>query len=229
MAATMSMCVRQVMKIPHFSQSVLFRSPSRCCRVRMTTTATDGKPSTTAEQKPTEEKPSESAPVEETSAVEKQLVEDKAKLEVQVADFKDKYVRSLAETENVRQRMKKQVEDAKIFGIQAFCKDMLEVADILGKANESVPQQEISNNPHLKNLFDGLTMTESQLQKVFIRHGLHKISPSEGDKFDPYLHEALFEVPTTEKEGGTVAVVQKIGYKLQERTIRPALVGVFKS
>ncbi|XP_071090576.1 grpE protein homolog 1, mitochondrial-like [Haliotis cracherodii] len=229
MAATMSMCVRQVMKIPYFSQSVLIRSPSRCCRVRMTTTATDGKPSTTSEQKPAEEKPSESAPAEDTSAVEKQLKEDKVKLEAQVSDFKDKYMRSLAETENVRQRMKKQVDDAKIFGIQAFCKDMLEVADILSKANESVPQQEISSNPHLKNLFDGLTMTESQLQKVFVRHGLHKIAPSEGEKFDPFLHEALFEVPTSDKEGGTVAVVQKIGYKLQERTIRPALVGVFKS
>ena len=138
-------------------------------------------------------------------------------------------MRSLAETENVRQRMRKQVDDAKLYGIQGFCKDLLEVADILQTATVSVPQEELSSNPHLKDLFDGLTMTETQLQKVFGKHGLVQITPSEGEKFDPNMHEALFQVPTADKEGDTVAVVQKIGYKLHDRTLRPAMVGVFKA
>ncbi|ESO98283.1 hypothetical protein LOTGIDRAFT_114637, partial [Lottia gigantea] len=141
----------------------------------------------------------------------------------------DKYLRSLAETENVRTRMMKQVEDAKIFGIQGFCKDLLEVADILGTATESVPKEQLTEeNIHLKNLYDGLVLTNSQLQKVFDKHGLVKLAPKEGELFDPFVHEALFEVPSAEKEKGTVAVLQKSGYKLKDRTIRPALVGVFR-
>ena len=138
-------------------------------------------------------------------------------------------MRSLAETENVRQRMRKQVDDAKLYGIQGFCKDLLEVADVLQIATLSVQQGQLPSNPPLKDLFDGLSLTESQLQKVFGKHGLKQISPAEGDKFDPNLHEALFQVPTADKEGDTVAGVQKIGYRLHERTVRPALVGVFKT
>ena len=142
--------------------------------------------------------------------------------------LQDRYKRSLAETENVRNRMKKQVDDAKLFGIQGFCKDLLEVADILGKATETVPQDELANNPHLKNLYEGLTMTESQLHKLFVKHGLVRINPSEGEKFDPNIHEALFQQSVEGKEEDTVAVVTKIGYTLHHRTLRPALVGVFK-
>lgn len=71
-------------------------------------------------------------------------------------------------------------------------------------------------------------MTESQLIKVFNRHGLVKIDPL-GEKFDPNLHEAMFQLPAADKEPGTVAVVTKIGYKLHERTVRPAIVGVTKA
>lgn len=113
-------------------------------------------------------------------------------------------------------------------GIHSFCKDLLEVADILEKATESVPKEEVSSqNPHLKNLYDGLQMTEVQMQKVFLKHGLVRLHP-EGLKFDPYEHEALFHAPVEGKVSGTVAVVTKVGYKLHGRTLRPALVGVAK-
>ncbi|MEJ1274511.1 GrpE-like 1 mitochondrial [Cricetulus griseus] len=113
-------------------------------------------------------------------------------------------------------------------GIQGFCKDLLEVADILEKATQSVPKEEISNNnPHLKSLYEGLVMTEVQIQKVFTKHGLLRLDPI-GAKFDPYEHEALFHTPVEGKEPGTVALVSKVGYKLHGRTLRPALVGVVK-
>uniref|UniRef100_A0A803V0X5 GrpE protein homolog n=1 Tax=Ficedula albicollis TaxID=59894 RepID=A0A803V0X5_FICAL len=164
----------------------------------------------------------------ESSSAEKLLAEEKAKLEEQLKDVTDKYKRALADAENVRQRSQKLVEEAKLYGIQSFCKDLLEVADILEKATESVPKEEIKDdNPHLKSLYEGLVMTEMQIQKVFKKHGLIRVDPV-GAKFDPYEHEALFHAPVEGQEPGTIALVSKIGYKLHGRTLRPALVGVVK-
>ncbi|XP_016386265.1 grpE protein homolog 1, mitochondrial-like [Sinocyclocheilus rhinocerous] len=165
----------------------------------------------------------------EPSAAEKAFIEEKTQLEEQLKDITDKYKRALADTENLRQRSQKMIDDAKLYGIQGFCKDLLEVADILEKATESVPKTEISTaNPHLKNLYDGLVMTEVQIQKVFQKHGLVKLNP-DGQKFDPYEHEAVFHAPIEGKEPGTIAVVTKVGYKLHGRNLRPALVGVVKA
>ena len=137
-------------------------------------------------------------------------------------------MRALAETENVRQRMLKLVEEAKLFGIQSFSKDILEVADILEKATESVPQTELNNksNPYLSSLFEGLKMTESELQKALSKNGLVQINPM-GQVFDPAFHEALCEVPG--EKPGTIAMVSRVGYTLHGRTIRPARVGVVKA
>lgn len=168
-----------------------------------------------------EEKESENVSMEKYAEMEELLRQSKD----EAADFKDKYVRSLAENENVRRRAKKQLEDSKLYAIQSFCKDLLEVADILEKATESVPKEELSKSSHLKSLFDGLTMTETQLQKVFKSHGLEKVHPL-NEKFDPNFHEALFQLPG--EISGTVAVVQKTGYRLHGRPLRAALVGVVK-
>lgn len=144
-----------------------------------------------------------------------------------VSSSQEKYKRSLADNENILQRGRKQIQEAKLFGIQGFSKDLLEVADILEKATDSVPKEEIENNSFLKSMFEGLQLTGTQLQKVFYKNGLEKISPM-GEKFDPHYHEALFQVDLPDKEDGTVAIVEKVGYKLHERSLRPALVGVVK-
>lgn len=99
----------------------------------------------------------------ELELINKELAELKESKET----LEDKYKRALAEGENIRIRLTKQINDAKLFGIQGFCKDLLDVADVLGKATESVPKDEITDrNPHLKTLFEGLVMTEAQLHKV---------------------------------------------------------------
>ncbi|KTF80766.1 hypothetical protein cypCar_00004610 [Cyprinus carpio] len=208
-------CVRAI----RLSSSII-ASPSLVrATPRLFCTAAQQKSSGTGTE---EEKP-------EPSAAEKAFIEEKTQLEEQLKDITDKYKRALADTENLRQRSQKMINDAKLFGIQGFCKDLLEVADILEKATESVPKTEISTaNPHLKNLYDGLVMTEVQIQKVFQKHGLVKLNP-DGQKFDPYEHEAVFHAPIEGKEPGTVAVVTKVGYKLHGRTLRPALVGVVKA
>lgn len=180
-----------------------------------------------------EQKPGESS--QEISENEKKLTSEIELLNKEIIDLKehnnmlnDKYKRALADSENLRVRLMKQIEDAKLFGIQSFCKDLLDVADILGKATESVPKDQLTeSNPHLKTLYEGLTMTEAQLHKVFKKHGLESLNPLD-EKFDPNQHEALFQQEVEGKKPGTVVVVSKVGYKLHERIVRPALVGVAK-
>jgi len=102
----------------------------------------------------------------EVSEAEKALQEQILTLEEKNADLLDKYRRSLADFENLRNRMNKQVSDAKIFGIQGFCKDLLDVADVLNKAISSVPSSELQQSQSLSDLHQGLQLTESQLLKV---------------------------------------------------------------
>ncbi len=122
----------------------------------------------------------------------------------------------------MRKRFTKQVDEAKIFGIQSFSKDLLEVSDVLSKAVEMGTEGQT-----VEDLHKGLKMTEAQLHQVFKRHGLEQINPL-NEKFDPNKHEALFQIPAPDKDANIVLDVQKIGYSLHGRTIRPALVGVSK-
>lgn len=142
-------------------------------------------------------------------------------------DLLDKYKLALADTENVRKRMQRQIEDAKEFGIQSFCKDLLEVPDILRSAIDSVNKETLEKGDEaIKTMHEGLKMTESVILKVFKKHGLEQMNPL-GQKFDPNYHEALFRMPADDsKSHDTVGAVAKIGCVLHGRTIRPAKVGV---
>ena len=127
----------------------------------------------------------------------------------------------------MRRRSRKQVEEAKLYGIQGFSKDILEVADVLQKATHSVPEAALQekDNPHLVSLYGGVKLTEAELQKVLKKNGVDQINPL-GQVFDPVFHEAVFEVEG--EKPGTVAHVTMLGYTLHGRTIRPARVGVVK-
>ena len=119
------------------------------------------------------------------------------------------------------------MEEAKLYGIQGFTKDVLEVADILQKATHSVPESALQDrgNKHLLSLYDGVQLTDAELQKVLKKNGVNRIDPL-GQMFDPVFHEAMFEVEG--EKPGTVAHVSVLGYTLHGRTIRPARVGVVK-
>lgn len=119
------------------------------------------------------------------------------------------------------------MDDAKQFGIQSFCKDLLNVADTLRIASDNIPAEQLENET-VKIMFDGLKLTESQLLQVFNQHGV-KICNPEGEKFDPNFHEAVFQQPIPEKDPGTIFVVTKPGYTLNDRVLRPAMVGVVKT
>ncbi|KAL0853158.1 hypothetical protein ABMA27_012918 [Loxostege sticticalis] len=181
------------------------------------------------EEKTAEKDSSDKLPasVEECHKQIEALTNEVATLKDQVKDVEDKYKRALADGENVRRRMVKQVEDAKSFAIQSFCKDLLDVADTLSIAAESVPESASDGDAALRSLRDGVKLTRAQLTQVFARHGLVAVSPLR-EKFDPNLHEALFQQEVEGAEPGTVVAVSKVGYKLHERCVRPALVGVAK-
>src|SRR4051812_47027718 len=130
--------------------------------------------------------------------------------------------------ENLRERTRKEVESTAQFAIQRFAKDLLNTVDILSLALSSVPAEirnDTQNNPHLVNLYTGVSLTESELLNILKKHGVEKIEPL-GQKFDPNIHEAIYQVNDPNKESGIVCDVQKVGYSLFGRVIRPAQVGV---
>ncbi|KAF9377142.1 Mitochondrial matrix cochaperone [Podila verticillata] len=149
----------------------------------------------------------------------------------QLAEVKDRLLRTLADMENLRQRTAKEVANSKDYSIQKFAKDLLDTADILSMAIKNVPQEEVaetSTNAHLKNLHTGVSMTRDELLKTFKRYGVEPYDPI-NEKFDPNLHQANFQVPMPGKEPGTVFDVQKIGFMIKGRVLRPAQVGVVQS
>jgi len=166
------------------------------------------------------------------SEVELQLAECQKKLEeseAKLAQTHDKMLRNLAEMENVRQRAKKDVDNAKNFALQGFAKKMLDTTDNLGWAlDASREAAEKGDNAELKTLFDGVVLTETTLLSSLKSVGVEKFA-SLGEKFDPNMHDGLFQFEDPTKESGTVGQVMKEGYTYNGRVIRPANVGTVKA
>ncbi|CAG8516697.1 3579_t:CDS:2 [Paraglomus brasilianum] len=149
----------------------------------------------------------------------------------QIAELKDHYLRALAEMENLRERTRREIEHTAQFAIQKFAKDLVNTVDVLNLALKSVPDDARKDaqekNPHLHNLYTGVSLTESDLLNTLKRFGVERMNPL-GEKFDPNKHEAIFQIAVPDKEAGTVFAVEKVGYILNGRIIRPAQVGVVK-
>lgn len=153
--------------------------------------------------------------------------EDAPDLAAELADAKDKLLRALAEAENVRRRAQRDVENANKRAIAGFARDMATVADNLDRAMGAVDPKAYENDDALKGLITGIEMTAKDLQKGFERNGITKVDPL-GEKFDPQLHEAMFEYEDPSKPAGTVGQVMEAGYSLHGQPLRPAKVGVTK-
>ncbi|WP_074078252.1 nucleotide exchange factor GrpE [Microvirga massiliensis] len=155
-------------------------------------------------------------------------VDPVASLEAERNDLKDRLLRTLADIENMRRRTEREVADARAYGITNFARDMLTVADNIQRALEAVPAEaRESADGLLKGLVEGIELTERELLRTLERHGVRKLDP-EGQKFDPNLHQAMFEVPNPDVPTGTVVQVVQPGYVIGERVLRPAMVGVSK-
>jgi molecular chaperone GrpE len=145
------------------------------------------------------------------------------------AEHKDRLLRTLAEMENLRKRTDREVADMRQYGIASFARDVLAVADNMERALEALDAElRETANPGVKALLDGVELTERELLKVLDKHGVKKYEPKKGDKFDPNLHQAMYELPDPSQPAGTVAQVVQPGYMIGERMLRPALVGVAK-
>jgi molecular chaperone GrpE len=150
-----------------------------------------------------------------------------AAAQAEAAALKDQLLRALAETENVRRRAARDKEDAAKFAMAGFAREVLGVADNLSRAIEAISPESLEKDPALKTLFEGVQATQRQLDTAFEKQAIKKVWPL-GEKFDSNLHQAMFEVPGTDKPAGTVVQVLQAGYTLHERLLRPAMVGVAK-
>jgi len=140
--------------------------------------------------------------------------------------LRDQLLRTLADAENTRRRAERDRDEATKYGISKFAKDLLTVADNLRRALEAVAQTADAADA-LKALAEGVAATEREMLAVFERNGLEKIDPAD-EPFDPNVHQAMFEMPGTDKPAGTVVQVMAPGYQLHGRLLRPAMVGVAK-
>jgi molecular chaperone GrpE len=155
------------------------------------------------------------------------LEERLATVEAELADSKDRLLRALAETENVRRRAERERADAAKYGASALAKDLLTVADNLRRALDSLPEAQAADE-RTRNLLHGVAATERELLAAFERNGIRRIEPA-GERFDHNLHQAIFEVENTGQPPGTVVKVLQPGYVMHDRLLRPAMVGVAKS
>jgi molecular chaperone GrpE len=151
-----------------------------------------------------------------------------AELAREAADLKDRLLRALAEMENLRRRTEREVADARSYAISNFARDVLAVSDNMGRALGAVGAElRAAADSSVKALVEGIELTERELAKVLEKHGVRKLEPM-GGKFDPNLHQAMYEVPDETVPSGTVVQVVQPGYTIGERILRPALVAVAK-
>lgn len=148
-----------------------------------------------------------------------------AELEAEVSNLKDQLLRALAETENLRQRTRREREDTIKYAAMGLVKDLVEVTDNLKRAIDSVPAEAVEGQEQLENLLTGVQMIDKEILTVFERHNIKQVAAL-GEKLDPHSHEALFEVPDPTSPAGTIVQVMQPGYRLHDRLVRPARVGV---
>lgn len=144
------------------------------------------------------------------------------------AELRDRVLRMAAEMDNLRKRTEREVRDAGQYAISSFARDLLGVGDNMRRAFEAVGEEvRRTADPVLRGLLDGIEMTERELLNALDRHGVKRLDPA-GERFDPHLHQAMFEVEDPGVPAGTVVQVLQAGFTINGRVLRPAMVGVSK-
>lgn len=166
----------------------------------------------------------EQTPAEDTAFEAEDLAQEVEALKAEVAALKEQALRYAAEAENTKRRAEREMNDTRAYAIQKFARDLLGVADNLSRATAHSPKD--SSDAAVKNFIIGVEMTEKELQGAFERNGLKKIDPTQGEKFDPHLHQAVMEQPSADVAAGGVITVLQAGYELMGRLVRPAMVAV---
>ncbi|GMG28118.1 unnamed protein product [Ambrosiozyma monospora] len=206
---------------PQFAQPVLRQFSATTRFLNEKKSEQTNEPKETSEAKKDEQ---------EAPAEEDELTKLQKKLEAkekECAEFKDRYIRSVADFRNLQETTKREIQKAKDFALQKFAKDLIESIDNFGHALGAVKEETVKTNKEVSQLYDGVKMTRDIFEKTLAKHGLTKIDPLD-EEFDPNRHEATFQSPQPGKEPGTVFFVQQPGFALNGRVLRPAKVGVVK-
>src|SRR6202042_318744 len=140
-------------------------------------------------------------------------------------ELRDRLLRTLADMENLRKRTDREVADSRLYAVTSFGRDILGVADNMRRALDAVgPELRASAEGGVKSRIDGVELTERELLKALEKNGMRQFSP-QGEKFDPNIHQAMFEVPDASLPAGSIVQVVQPGYMIGERMWRPGLVG----
>ncbi|MEM8572089.1 MAG: nucleotide exchange factor GrpE [Pseudomonadota bacterium] len=175
----------------------------------------------------------EDAFLDDPEAVEPEEAEDPSEAEVEAdemealraenAEMKDRMLRALADVENIRKRGERDRRDAELYASTRFARDLLSVHDNFDRALESVTEELRASSP---GLIEGIELTQRDLLSVFEKHKITRLEPAQGEKFDPKLHQAMFEAPLPGTKAGEIIQVMNVGFMIGERLLRPAQVGV---
>ena len=149
-----------------------------------------------------------------------------AQLEADCYELKDKLLRALAESENVRRRAERDRKDAEAYGSTKLARDLLGVHDSLARTLEATDD---TMREQAKGFVEGIELTQRELLNAFAKHKIEPVIPAKGEKFDPNRHQAMFEAPIPGAEPGTVIEVMQAGFTIADRLLRPALVGVARA
>ena len=137
--------------------------------------------------------------------------------------LQDKLMRTLADSENLRKRSIRDRSDAEVYGGTKLARDLLSVYDNITRALDAVSDEQRKSNA---GLIEGIELTQKELINGFEKHKIIRIMPEEGDIFDPLIHQAMFEAPLPESKAGEIIQVMAVGFKIGDRLLRPAQVGV---
>ena len=148
-----------------------------------------------------------------------------ADLRREVSDLKDRILRAHAEVDNIRKRTEQEKKDTAKYAITRFAADIVNVGDNFQRAISAVPAGAADTDPNLKSLLDGVTLSEREFLNVLERHGIKRVDPK-GEPFNPHLHQAVMNQPSSDVASNTVLQVFQHGFTIEDRVLRPAMVVV---
>jgi molecular chaperone GrpE len=150
-----------------------------------------------------------------------------AALQAEIAELKDKWLRAHAEADNIRKRADREKEEIAKYAVTKLARDIITVGDNFQRAIDAVPADAAEKDPALKSFLDGVTLTERELLNALERHGIKRQQPM-NEPFNPHLHQAVMEIPRGDVPEGTIVQVFQPGFMIEDRVLRPAMVGVAK-
>ena len=144
-------------------------------------------------------------------------------LRAEVNTLKDRLMRAMAEAENIRKRGERDRRDAESYGGSKLARDLLSVTDNMARALDTITAEQREAN---KALIEGIELTQRELLSAFAKNKIVPVAPAVGDKFDPKVHQAMFEAPFPDVKAGHIIQVMNEGFMIADRLLRPAQVGV---